>query len=477
MITFDNMCLGTERDAFTKKSNILPNSIKKYLEENDLSFVSTTDSSEKLYSDQNNLENHIESLNTQPNMNNFNSFGTSALEHDGSDSGYSDDFRNLFDFRQYMQSVHDGFSTSPIHFPLSMHMRHKDMMNSTMEHLMKNMNNNINRKFSSFHTRPPLPPKTLPTVVRRNNIAVSAARNANRHSLQDHKHNQLLAFYTGPRIPHQQLKLSDMLGQGNFGYVVKGLYRNVYTGVTEKVAVKALPPNVKSNSKFNELVREAQTLFSVQQEHIISLIGVCSLPDSNIMVVLELAPLGELHQYLLNNPLFSLRKIMNICYQISTACEYLSLNGYVHRDIAARNVLLMNETYAKLTDFGLARQVGPDGCFKCSLDEGVFPLKAYPPEVMCRNSQYYGRFDEKTDIWSFATTIWEATSYGRKPFDGISFSVMYQQVSSGYRLPKPSRCPTEVYSYIQHCWRENRNERPSFSFLRHFLSKYSLTSE
>jgi len=29
---------------------------------------------------------------------------------------------------------------------------------------------------------------------------------------------------------------------------------------------------------------------------------------------------------------------------------------------------------------------------------------------------YYWRFDSKSDVWSYGVTMWEATSYGEKPY-------------------------------------------------------------
>src|SRR6185503_12204829 len=43
--------------------------------------------------------------------------------------------------------------------------------------------------------------------------------------------------------------------------------------------------------------------------------------------------------------------------QIATAMEYLSSKKVIHGDLATRNILLLNKTCAKITDFGLAKQL------------------------------------------------------------------------------------------------------------------------
>lgn len=51
---------------------------------------------------------------------------------------------------------------------------------------------------------------------------------------------------------------------------------------------------------------------------------------------------------------------------------------------------------------------------------GKWPLKWYAPECV-----YYWKFDSKSDVWSYGVTLWEATSYGDKPYR-VSVQKMYR---------------------------------------------------
>ena len=42
---------------------------------------------------------------------------------------------------------------------------------------------------------------------------------------------------------------------------------------------------------------------------------------------------------------------------------------------------------------------------------GRWPLKWYAPECI-----YFSRFDSKSDVWSYGVTLWEALSFGAKPY-------------------------------------------------------------
>ena len=45
--------------------------------------------------------------------------------------------------------------------------------------------------------------------------------------------------------------------------------------------------------------------------------------------------------------------------------------------------------------------------------------------------------------WSFGVTCWEVFSLGRTPYPAIDNSDIFNYISSGKRLLKPSLCPDE----------------------------------
>ena len=45
---------------------------------------------------------------------------------------------------------------------------------------------------------------------------------------------------------------------------------------------------------------------------------------------------------------------------------------------------------------------------------GRWPLKWYAPECI-----YFSRFDSKSDVWSYGVTLWEALSFGSRPYQVV----------------------------------------------------------
>ena len=85
-------------------------------------------------------------------------------------------------------------------------------------------------------------------------------------------------------------------------------------------------------------------------------------------------------------------------YQLSTALSYLESKNFVHRDIAARNVLVSAHDCVKLADFGLSRWIDQDTYYKAS--KGKLPIKWMAPE-----SINFRRFTTSSDVWMFGEWI------------------------------------------------------------------------
>ena len=89
-----------------------------------------------------------------------------------------------------------------------------------------------------------------------------------------------------------------------------------------------------------------------------------------------------------------------------------------------------------------------------------------------------GKFSSKSDVWSFAVTLWEILTFAREqPLDKLSDEQVIENCGHYYRgdntevyLPPPGNCPKEIYDLMRECWNRDEVTRPAFREIHMFLS-------
>ncbi|XP_053323792.1 tyrosine-protein kinase SYK isoform X2 [Spea bombifrons] len=267
------------------------------------------------------------------------------------------------------------------------------------------------------------------------------------------------------KIQRDHLSLMEQdLGSGNFGTVKKGILK--MTKSERNVAVKILKNDNEDPSIKEELLKEATVMQQLDNPYIVRMIGICEA--ESWMLVMELAELGALNKFLLKNrDVVSEKNVTELVHQVCMGMKYLEEKNFVHRDLAARNVLLVTQHYAKISDFGLSKAIASDENYYKAKSSGKWPVKWYAPE--CIN---YYKFSSKSDVWSFGVLMWEAYSYGQKPYKSMKGGEVSLMIESGKRMECPGRCPSEMYDLMKLCWTYNIEERPSFATIEPKLRNY-----
>ncbi|MEQ2158365.1 putative serine/threonine protein phosphatase [Goodea atripinnis] len=166
----------------------------------------------------------------------------------------------------------------------------------------------------------------------------------------------------------------------------------------------------------------SMTMHQFDHPHIVKLMGV--ITENPVWIIMELCTLGEVRKYSLD-----LATLILYSYQLSTALAYLESKRFVHRDIAARNVLVSTVDCVKLGDFGLSRYM--------------------------EDSSYYK-----------GVCMWEILMYGIKPFQGVKNNDVIGRIENGERLAMPPQCPPTLYSLMTKCWSYDPSKRPRFNELK-----------
>uniref|UniRef100_A0AAF5DCX9 Protein kinase domain-containing protein n=1 Tax=Strongyloides stercoralis TaxID=6248 RepID=A0AAF5DCX9_STRER len=270
------------------------------------------------------------------------------------------------------------------------------------------------------------------------------------------------------KIDRKKILLEELLGEGHFGNVYRGSFTDAYKNI-HNVAIKVCKSNTEQK-EIDNFVKEAHLMYNFCHPHIIKLIGICE--DNPVWIVMELSSLGELRQYLIRQKYtIDLYTQILFSYQLSTALKYLHDKKFVHRDIAARNVLVSSVKCVKLSDFGLSRFL-QDEDYYTSEHSKLLPIKWMAPE-----SINYRKFDSKTDVWMFGVCIWEILSYGIKPWQNIRNHEVILKLDKGIRLEVPNGCPLVIYDLLYSMWSYDKNERPTMEYIQDSLYDFIVQLE
>ncbi|XP_047558808.1 non-receptor tyrosine-protein kinase TYK2 isoform X2 [Lutra lutra] len=277
-----------------------------------------------------------------------------------------------------------------------------------------------------------------------------------------------------PTVFHKRyLKKIRDLGEGHFGKVSLYCYDPTNDGTGEMVAVKALKANCDPQLR-TSWRREIDILRTLYHKHIVKYKGCCEdAGEKSVPLVMEYVPLGSLRDYLPRHSV-GLAQLLLFAQQICEGMAYLHTQHYVHRDLAARNVLLDNDRLVKIGDFGLAKAVPEGHEYYRVREDGDSPVFWYAPECLKECKFYYA-----SDVWSFGVTMYELLTYcdsSQSPpskfmeLIGLTQGQMTvlrltELLERGERLPRPERCPCEIYLLMKNCWEAEASFRPTFQNL------------
>ena len=93
-----------------------------------------------------------------------------------------------------------------------------------------------------------------------------------------------------------------------------------------------------------------------------------------------------------------------------------------------------------------------------------------------------GKFTCKSDVWSFAVTLWEILTFAREqPFETMSDEQVIENAGHYYRNDNeqiyhshPPICPKEIYDLMLECWNRQESERPTFREIHMFLMRKNM---
>ena len=205
----------------------------------------------------------------------------------------------------------------------------------------------------------------------------------------------------------RRYELHDVLGEGAFGRVYRGLDRRL----GREVAVKVIKPWWAEDGAWVErFQREAQLLARVSDPGVVQIFDVGHAEEGPYYVA-ELVDGESLADRLRDGPLPA-EEARAIAEQLCRALASAHRDGVVHCDVKPANVLLSVDGKVKVGDFGVAR-------LAAGTSQGPSATMAGTPRYMSPEQARGRPTTPATDVYSAGVVLYEMLA-GRPPFAGGS---------------------------------------------------------
>jgi len=223
--------------------------------------------------------------------------------------------------------------------------------------------------------------------------------------------------------PFGHYQLQKLIGRGGMGEVYQA-----YDSDTDRiVALKVLPPHLAQDSTFQERFRrESHAAAGVSNPHVVPIHGYGEI-DGRLYLDMRLIEGRNLGAMLTKtgkplDPAF----VVGMVEQVAEALDGAHAAGLIHRDVKPSNILIADNDFVYLIDFGLARTAGDAGMTTAGSTLGTLAYMA--PERFDG-----GKVDLRSDVYALACVLYECLT-GERPYPSDSLE---QQIAGHMVSPAP----------------------------------------
>jgi eukaryotic-like serine/threonine-protein kinase len=251
-------------------------------------------------------------------------------------------------------------------------------------------------------------------------------------------------------------EILSTLGAGGMGVV----YKARDTKLERPVALKFLRGRESyGDAARARLLREAKNASALNHPHIATIYEVGE-SDGRAYIAMEFVEGRPLSEVIRSDSLAP-ETAIRYGLEISAALAHAHDRGIVHCDLKPANIMITEQGYAKVLDFGLAKRITEADLSAATVSqepitkEGaiVGTLLYMAPETLRGEPA-----DARTDLWALGAVLYEMV-IGKPPFQGrtgyeISSAILRESPKSF-----PAHVPLRLQAVIQRCLAKEREHR------------------
>jgi uncharacterized protein YjdB len=212
-----------------------------------------------------------------------------------------------------------------------------------------------------------------------------------------------------------------------------------------KVAIKVMSPALllMGEGMVERFRREARTAASLSHPHIIPIYTVKS-SGKLLYFVMKFIPGRSLEAVMRDEGPLPIPVVKAVLQQVGSALGFAHRHGIVHRDVKPANIMLDEEGWAVVTDFGIAKVAENRGLTMTGIAVGT-PSYMSPEQCAAK-----GDLTGKSDQYSLGVVAYEMLC-GKQPFEGDSaMAIMFAHF---HEQPRPladlrPECPPDLAAAV-----------------------------
>ena len=254
-------------------------------------------------------------------------------------------------------------------------------------------------------------------------------------------------------LPETEFEIMEEIGSGGVGRIWVARQKLPDRLVAIKLLRWELNPSLEDQRRF---LREARLCYKIRSPNVVDIYDV-RIVRGRPIIIMELVQGSTAKDRLEEGPL-PIPEALKIAEDVARGLSAAAKLGIVHRDVKPSNILIGARGVAKLSDFGIAKDLGGQALTETGFGMGSLPY-ASPEQIVDAKD-----VDARADIYSLGATLYHLIT--GKPTFKVHKSILVTLELIAEAKPTPvatlrPECPSVLSDLIDTMLAKDREDRPS----------------